>query len=1360
MQNELLPVRRNTVRSLIFAGASLSALAIAAPAQAECAVAGSTATCSGTQTDNVMVLGANAEIVSTAEVSTTTSAQEGFVTGALYALSVNGPPSTSSARIESNGNISTTGTDASGLLAGVINNLEPFTGNALIESRGNVSTTGAGANGIWAFSSGALTSIDSVGNITTGGAGAVGIIGSSVIQTSLTTVGDVRTTGVGAHGILAGGQNVEVLSEGLVSTTGDEASGIVIGAFETADRKATRIGGVSGNILLSAGDVSTVGRSSTAIDVSSTGGWIEITAENVSASGPSSDGIRAEQLSVEESVSIAVETVSVAGNAAIHANAVGGDIVIEAGAISSIADDAYGIFARSNFGNITIDGGSVVQSGDQPLMFETVPGQPPKLSDTAAIRALASQGNIDIRVDDILASGENGRAIFATGRNVSIAVDGTIEATNGVIADAQAGTLASVLVNGVVHGSGSGVSVLGSSATVEVAEGASVTGGTNAIVVSGGNSSHSFVQVYNNGTVSGEQGAAILGTDFGPGLTYVYIQNNGVLSGGSNGVAVSTGDGDDTLELTELSRITGLIDLGDGDDRLTLDFNDDAAASIIGQVASTINVEGLSVDSGNWRAAGAQSAYEFIEIEQGATLTVAESVNGDLAVVADLVELDGVLRLDLVSDEAEVDFGQTTVVGGGSLHLVGTASVELTNASGLQHTGGTFIENGELLLSTVYGGDITTSGDGVFYLGEVGDFTGNLVNDGTFVFARTDDYSFLGDFTGSGVLEKRGDGLLTFAGFYGFEGTTSILGGAVSFAGQLADNVELDIGAGVVDLSQNPTGQQTVAQLAGTGGAVELGTTQLTINQAGDTVFAGSVSGSGNLIKNGAGDLKLDGDGSGFTGTGQIDGGTLSVNGDFSNASFVVNEGGILGGAGMIGATTINGGVLAPGNSIGTLNVAGDLIFTGASTFTVEVDSAGNADLVVVGREAALGGAAVNVIAQSGTYRAQTDYTILTAAGGIDGEFGPVGTNLAFLDPTLLYSDNAVTLRLVRNTLDFASFAATANQAAIANLIESYAFGNALYDEALTLVSSDVATSLASLTGDVYPAYGAALIETAEVLRRQTAAPARAGNGGYVWATGLYNSVEGGQGRGSLSLTGLGVAGGFGFVSNGLTASAGMGVLDQDRGNSQFGDGEVTFAIGRLGYATDSGFSVSAGLQLGWVDAQTRRQTSLGAINQAVNGQIDGDYVQFFGEVSYRIARGDALQIEPFASVSHVSLDLEPVTEIGAPTALNVGATDRKVTFADVGLRVTADGGSGVRPFASAAYRHAWGDRASLANVGFNGVAGSASIGGLPIARGAAELAAGAVITNGAVDFELGYDGSISSGFDSHGIRTSMRLRF
>ena len=68
--------------------------------------------------------------------------------------------------------------------------------------------------------------------------------------------------------------------------------------------------------------------------------------------------------------------------------------------------------------------------------------------------------------------------------------------------------------------------------------------------------------------------------------------------------------------------------------------------------------------------------------------------------------------------------------------------------------------------------------------------------------------------------------------------------------------------------------------------------------------------------------------------------------------------------------------------------------------------------------------------AGAGTYAANTQYTILNAAGGRTGNFAGVTSNLAFLTPTLAYDANNVFLTLARNAVSFSTVAVTPNQIA------------------------------------------------------------------------------------------------------------------------------------------------------------------------------------------------------------------------------------------------------------------------------------------------------------------------------------------
>src|SRR3546814_20359988 len=112
-------------------------------------------------------------------------------------------------------------------------------------------------------------------------------------------------------------------------------------------------------------------------------------------------------------------------------------------------------------------------------------------------------------------------------------------------------------------------------------------------------------------------------------------------------------------------------------------------------------------------------------------------------------------------------------------------------------------------------------------------------------------------------------------------------------------------------------------------------------------------------------------------------------------------------------------GIIAPGNSIGTLNVAGNIGFAAGSTYEVEVNAAGEGDLIAASGAATIDGGSVKVLAGAGDYRPQTDYTIPTADGGVSGTFTDVTTNIAFLDPPLLYHANHVTLRMQHTPITF-----------------------------------------------------------------------------------------------------------------------------------------------------------------------------------------------------------------------------------------------------------------------------------------------------------------------------------------------------
>ncbi|MBC8138843.1 MAG: hypothetical protein H8F28_23435, partial [Fibrella sp.] len=149
----------------------------------------------------------------------------------------------------------------------------------------------------------------------------------------------------------------------------------------------------------------------------------------------------------------------------------------------------------------------------------------------------------------------------------------------------------------------------------------------------------------------------------------------------------------------------------------------------------------------------------------------------------------------------------------------------------------------------------------------------------------------------------------------------------------------------------------------------------LRINQRGDSVFSGVVTGNGALTKAGVGSLTLSGVQS-RTGATDIEGGTLAFGQSsastaytvFSGATLnfggfapvagatIVNNGTIIGlpggglqigpggsagGSGSFGGGLTNGGAVSPGNSPGTLTIQGDYTQTATGALNIEIGGTG-----------------------------------------------------------------------------------------------------------------------------------------------------------------------------------------------------------------------------------------------------------------------------------------------------------------------------------------------------------------------------------------------------------------------------------
>lgn len=824
---------------------------------------------------------------------------------------------------------------------------------------------------------------------------------------------------------------------------------------------------------------------------------------------------------------------------------------------------------------------------------------------------------------------------------------------------------------------------------------------------------------------------------------------------GSSGTVTVDGAG------SKLTNINAGIFVGNSGNGTLNILNGGTVSNTFGSIGNSAGGEGTVTVSGTG------SSWN------NSNLDIGDQGNGTLNIIN-----DGLVAVD--SGAAAVELGRYGSGGSGTLNIGNGGAAGILNASAVNGGPGTATLNFNHNESNYFFTDDSTSG---------GD---------TIRITGTTDVNFVG----SGTTYISGNNTYT--------GSTNISSGklVVYNGGTLGNNSAVTVGTGAM---LEALSDLTIGSLAGNGTVdVDTGSGGFTLTVGGDntsTVFSGTIIDFSYLTKTGTGTLTMTGNNP-YYGATIVNDGLLVVNGSIANSGITVNAGGSLGGSGTLGSITINGGSLAPGNSIGTMNVSGSVDFSGGGVYEVEVDAAGNSDLINATAMATLTNGTVLVLPEAGNYSLSTDYTILSAAGGLGGTtFDSISSNLAFLTPTLTYDANNVFLNLERNASDYASVAETANQIAVSTTLDRLFLGN---DSAGI---NDILNNLSNLTvqgaqqaydslsgvqhthsnlialqslnqfqglllnrlqsgspladnGQIQLAYNDTGTMTDAGMSLIGEKPANTG-GWWLRGTGSYADIDGTSNASGAYYKSAGTAAGRDiFVDDALTVGLAVGYNRTDASVSQGSldvDSYQAALYGRKLF-TDN-YYVSGIAGVGYHDFESKRRVTVGLSNTTARA----DYHAWASNIAVEIGRlievSANTSVTPLAGLEYAHVNRADFDEKDANAAnLKVRRDQQDSLRSAIGARIAhkwkTQKGYRIQPTAELAWVHELMDNEAQMRAGFAATSlANFQVDGPELDRNRARLALGLDIQLSELSsIQLGYQGEWASSDQRHDLSATFRM--
>ncbi|WP_232491722.1 autotransporter outer membrane beta-barrel domain-containing protein [Novosphingobium kaempferiae] len=749
--------------------------------------AGEVAT-SGYHSEGVVGIGAFGGKVSiqTGNVSTTGDFSAGVVgvSGSFYAPSAGG-----GVDIKLDGDVSTAGLGSHGVFAYAIE------GDIAITGKGSITTAGDYARGIFAQAYKGDVDID-VGNIETGGFSSDGIYVRALDSNLTIKAGDLVTHGGYANGVEVHMRGDADITVGNVTTNGLFASGLNIGA--------------SAIDVHVAGDLTTNGMLSAGAFLQAYDGVANLTVDGKTlTNGGGSTGLMVR--GAQGAVVTAGEVITYGDNASgIIAVSEYGDVTVNANGVTTKGFYGDGIRARtfSETGGITINNtGAIKVSGAYSAGIHVISqGGPIKIDNPGKIsvygdygmgiyaRVLNGAGAIDISAGDIVTEGYRSAGVIALGLG-DVNID--VGAISGTKSDGALGLVAISNGGGNVNVTAKSVEVLGTAIQIGTDGNVNLDVGD---VKSGGSHSRG-IQIDSKGDVTVKAGKI---DSFGLyDATAIAITTEGAVrlmaadvvtqADGSNAIDVHAGSAD--------IRVTGdVVTLLDGS--TGINARSDAGDTLV-QVAGTVFTDGVGSKGiyagGNGNVA--LSANEVVTLRGSSTAITGFSTAGDVTIGVNSVATSGADSTGVygaVRDAYGTGFkGDVTITAGTvatrGADSVGVVGINTTHGGNVDITVSDVTTRREKAMGIyayssygsgkVVAGNVSTRGPaahGVFVnVNQIADVTVNSVETLGDVSTGISAWSFVGSKVKAGKVETSGPGST------GIHGLTGIISNYLTYRGDV-----------------------------------------------------------------------------------------------------------------------------------------------------------------------------------------------------------------------------------------------------------------------------------------------------------------------------------------------------------------------------------------------------------------------------------------------------------------------------------------------------------------------------------------------------------------------------------------------